>query len=238
MNSVYFRYTVLLITAIAGGATAFAIRNKREKYFNLVLSFSGAFLFCLTVLHLLPEIFAAGHSLAVYVLVGFFAQVILEQFTHGVEHGHLHAHKHGLNYLLGVGIGLSVHAFMDGFPLSSAAGTNQQDMLWGIALHKIPEGFALASIFLIAEVKTIRVWLIILFFSLMAPAGLFFSEEISVSNSSWTLPLVAIAIGSLIHVSTTILFESESQKHKVSWTKIAAIAAGVGLSLLTIHFKL
>jgi hypothetical protein len=65
----------------------------------------------------------------------------------------------------------------------------------------------------------------------MAPLGLLtsqFFEGIAAYNNE----IMAIVIGILLHISTTIIFES-SENHKFSKTKIIAICLGVIVSLFS-----
>src|SRR6478609_6807655 len=91
----YSMYLFLFLSVIVSGLSVLFI-NISSKNLKLLLSFSGAFLFAISVLHLIPEIYASGAANAgVYILIGFFAQILLEFFSEGIEHGHIHIHKHG-----------------------------------------------------------------------------------------------------------------------------------------------
>ena len=68
----------------------------------------------------------------------------------------------------------------------------------------------------------------------MSPAGAFVTQFCHF-EADVLKKIIAVVIGSLLHISTTILFEIDStDEHKISWQKMGAIAAGVGLSLLTL----
>ncbi len=58
----------------------------------------------MTVIHLIPDLFMSGENpftLGLYILLGFFLQKVLENFSNGVEHGHMHLHtKVPVTYLL------------------------------------------------------------------------------------------------------------------------------------------
>ena len=78
-------------------------------------------LFAITVLHLIPDAYSGvdGHDIGIYILIGFMIQVFLEQFSHGVEHGHMHHNHDGARvFPYGIMISLCLHAFLEGMPLA------------------------------------------------------------------------------------------------------------------------
>ncbi len=236
MNHLYEIF-ILFIAPLIGAIVALIVRQKDDANFKLVLSFSGAFLFSVMLLHLLPEIFQTqGINAGLFMLIGFFIQVFLEQATHGIEHGHFHHHSESNTFLISLFVGLSVHSFFDGIPaaLPHTGEHEHSSLLYGIALHKIPEGFALASIFLFSKFTKNTTLIIVLLFSLIAPAGVLVSSFIQETSSNYYPLFLAIVAGSLLHVSTTILFESESGKHTYTFKKIAVIIFAITLSLLTL----
>ena len=90
---------ILLIAAsFTGIFAAWMLRNKtHSKFLSVLLSFSGAYLLGAVVLHLLPEVFenravnqSHDYTAAIYILIGFLIQLLIVQFTKGIEHGHLH----------------------------------------------------------------------------------------------------------------------------------------------------
>ncbi|MFI5170779.1 MAG: ZIP family metal transporter [Chitinophagales bacterium] len=236
---------VLLIAAsFIGVFAAWMLRNKTQnKFLSVLLSFSGAYLLGAVVLHLLPEVFESntiddGHdyTAAIYILIGFLIQLLIVQFTKGIEHGHLHLHDHfSKGYVAGVVFGLSVHALMEGIPLAAPEISSEQiqPLYWGIVVHKIPETFALATVLFFSVKKHSYAFIFTLFFALMTPigslAGNYFAKE-DAFNFNW---LIAIVCGSLIHISTTIIFEASGKAHKMSIIKLAVIIGGFGLSLLS-----
>ena len=106
------------MSVFIGATIAFYIKTISEKNTKLLISFSGAYLFSITVLHLIPEAFAGehNHSIAIFILIGFFIQILLEHFSQGVEHGHGHVHG---SLSLSMLIGLCIHSFIEGMPLGN-----------------------------------------------------------------------------------------------------------------------
>ncbi len=238
---------ILLIAASGCGAfAAWIMRTKSHNTFlEILLSFSGAFLLGTVVLHLLPEIFETGlnetahnNATAIYVLGGFLIQLIIVQFTRGVEHGHLHLHPHLSNgYVFGVFFGLSLHALMEGLPLSNAAmaDINSNSLYYGILIHKIPETFALGTLIFFSYKNKYTPIFLLMVFALITPIGSFLGDYLITNTSGASLNnIIALVCGSLIHISTTIIFEAGGKAHRMSMIKLAAIVAGFAISLLSV----
>ena len=230
---------MLFGAVLVGGAVGLRFPELRGRYLHLVLSFSGAYLLSITALHLIPEAFSShSASPGLAILGGFFLQVLFEQFSRGVEHGHMHAHK-GQHLALPVLIGLSLHAFLEGSPLAimdhvQHVGHEHNHLLTGLILHKIPAGFALSVLLAHAGYQRFTVWGLLALFACMSPLGAIVAAQIiDPSHVPYVLGLV---IGSLLHVSTTILFELDDEDHhRLTWTKTTAIAVGIVVALLTTY---
>ena len=240
-----FDYTLLFLSVLAGGGLVFVFqRRSPQRFLPLILSFSGAYILGITAVHLMPGIFAdSGRQAGFWLLGGFFIQLLLESLSQGVEHGHIHAHQHASPWFaVQIMIGLCLHAFLEGLPLGSydafhelhghEHGTNH--LLYGIVLHKAPAAFALVSLLLGSGFSNAVVVSCLLIFSAMSPLGSMLSEHLSLSGA-WLDNLMALVVGSFLHIATTILFEADSRHHHgVSWVKLLVILIGVALALLTV----
>lgn len=243
----FLAYAALFGAVLLGGAAGLAFPTWRGRVLHLVLCFSGAYLLGITVLHLMPEAFADGVGpdglyTGLAILGGFFLQVVLERFSSGVEHGHIHVER-GERVALSVLFGLSLHALLEGAPLphvgEARPGVAVADLvaahdhlLAGIMIHKLPAGFALSVLLAQAGYGRVAVWGLLVAFAAMTPLGALLSTRlVSPAVEPYVLGLV---IGSLLHVSTTILFElDDAQRHRLTWVKTAAIAAGIAGAVLT-----
>ena len=237
---------LLLMSAVAGGMAAFILPVSKEnagKRYRMALVFSGAYLFAITITHILPDLMndeAGGPFTGMLVLAGFFFQQILEFFTQGVEHGHLHSHHKGEAHKTSTAVlvvtALGIHAFMEGGMLANAGRgetTVPQSLLYGVLMHKLPETFALVSV-LACELPHKKAILFMALFSLASPAGLWTGDllfEQSVLSTGFFHGLFALVCGSFLHISTTIVFES-SADHKFNAKKmgIAIVAAGIAIA--------
>lgn len=241
MNSLQLISPVL--AGILGGIAGIYLHGKITKNVKILLAFSGAYLFALTVMHLLPDIYQIlNFSAGYYILLGFMIQITLDYFSKGVEHGHIHHHENGAHvFPLGIFLSLFLHSMIEGLPL--AGGSNLaidpnghgNALLLGIVIHKIPEAIALAALLqhYFSSVRKVVKYLAL--YSLATPIGIVFGWLLVQSGTDNTeiiyAKVLSVAVGIFIHVSTTIIFEADEQ-HRISWKKAAAIALGLGLVLL------
>ncbi|RZJ79308.1 MAG: zinc/iron permease [Flavobacterium sp.] len=229
-----WKFLVLFCCAFFGGLSIFLVKNDKSQLLKLILSFSGAYLFAITVLHLIPDAYSGTDKaeIGIFILIGFLLQVFLEQFSEGVEHGHMHKHHHTHAFPWGIMISLCLHAFLEGMPLAK---DQHNELIFGISLHHIPAAFALASILVQNHIKKAPIIGYVTIFALMAPAGYYFSLSLSNGSISGMEPyynkVMGIVIGIFLHISTTILFES-SADHKINKKKMLAVLLGIGVALI------
>ncbi len=229
-----FIITLLGICALLGGLAVFFVKKNSTNKLKLILSFSGAYLFAITVLHLLPEVYAGDstHLVGLFILGGFILQILLEQFSQGIEHGHIHTHNHQKSFPWGIMISLCLHAFLEGMPLTAK---HNQQLVYGIAIHHIPAAFALGSVLLANQIKKVNVVWLLVVFAAMSPLGYIFSFSLSNgdirSMSTYYPYIMGVVIGIFLHISTTILFEA-SVDHKFSVKKTVAVLAGISIALI------
>ncbi len=247
----FWEYLILFLVVLLGGGIAFYFKPRNKATLQLVLSFSGAYLLGISVLHLMPGVFAGGDQfVGLWILLGFFIQVFLEQLSGGVEHGHIHpAHHANTGFAVQVMIGLSLHAFMEGMPLENyeefhnatlgnGHSHSHNHLLYGVLMHKAPAAFVLVVLLRISGFKNLIVLTCLFIFASMSPLGAGLTkwlESMNLLDVNLMKIIVAVVIGSFLHISTTILFESESpDNHKISIKKLAVIAFGMLAALATI----
>ncbi|MFC4210131.1 ZIP family metal transporter [Pedobacter lithocola] len=229
-----WKFAVLFFCAFLGGTAIFLVKSDKSKLLKLILSFSGAYLFAITVLHLIPDAYSGTDKgeIGIFILIGFLLQIFLEQFSEGVEHGHIHKHQDGNLFPFGIMISLCLHAFLEGMPLAK---DQHNELIFGISLHHIPAAFALASILMQNHFKKGSIIIYLLIFAVMAPLGFYVS--IGLSNGTiggidaYFNKIMGIVIGIFLHISTTILFES-SADHKINTRKMIAVLLGIGVALI------
>ncbi len=229
-----FLQIVVLLSSVAIGGILVEI-FKKASTLKLLLSFSGGYLLTIIFTHILPETYEhIGSSTGYYILGGFLLQLILEYFSKGAEHGHTHVHQIKKSFPVIILISLAIHSFVEAIPLvKSHAGHHhgEQNLLWGIFLHKIPVAVALMTIFKSSGIKRLTSWIGLGLFAITAPLGLLAGSFLTSQYQFDTDWILAIAIGMFLHISTTIIFES-NENHKLNLMKLIAILFGFGLGIL------
>ncbi len=221
---------IVLLLSVAIGAGAAWVIPTESKSFKYLLSFSGAFLFATLLTHMLPEIFEHGNwNMGWWIMLGFAIQLLLDHLSEGLEHGHFHTKTSKVPWL--AISGLLLHAFLEGMPLTStgAHGHNHATggFLWAIALHKLPIALLVTGALRKSGVRYSTLLGVLVLFAFATPAGALAVNTIKVGQ--WSSQLLAIAVGILLHVSTTILFES-SQNHRFNAVKLIFVLAGMLLA--------
>jgi zinc transporter ZupT len=234
-------YLLLISTIVLGAATVFLFKLYDPRHIKVLNAFTGAYLLCLTFLHLLPELYHsqanAGENgewkIGALILSGFFLQVALDVISMGVEHGHSH-HLHG-KMPIGVLAGLCVHALVEasalGTPETHFDPASRRLLLYSIVLHNFPVSIALLGMLLQSHIRRPTALALLGLFAIMGPLGMFLSAHTVLIH--YSRYLMAIVIGIFMHISTTILFES-SEIHRFNVAKLAAILAGVGLGIMSV----
>lgn len=229
-----WKLLILFFCAFLGGASIFLVKSDKSQLLKLILSFSGAYLFAITVLHLIPDAYSGpdANEIGLFILLGFLLQLLLEQFSEGIEHGHIHRHDHQQVFPVGIMASLCLHAFLEGMPLAK---DQHNELIFGIALHHIPAAFALASILMQSHFSKLNIFVYISIFALMAPLGFYVSTGLSNGSiggvEAYFNKMMGVVIGIFLHISTTILFES-SVDHKVNKRKMIAVLTGIGIALI------
>jgi len=222
-------YIVLIIPVIIGFALV-QLLKPNSKHLQLFLSFSGAYLLSVTVLHLIPEVFTHQQPyIGLFILLGIVLQTGLEYLSKGAEHGHIHGHdfENRIPWLL---LGsLCLHAFLEGMPLG--LGENQ-NLLYAIVIHKLPIAIILAVFLKNSSLSKRYVFLFLFLFAVMSPAGSWVTGNFSFIHN-YEDQINALIIGVFLHISTAILFES-SKNHKFNLQKFLVILIGFGLAFLSV----
>lgn len=230
-------YLILFGFPFAGGLTALRLREYKAQHLKLFLAFSGAFLFTITVISLLPELYTHHYSdaLGYFILLGFFLQILIDVFTGGIEHGHVHKQAQARSFrIFGA---LALHAFMEGMACGSGvfADSVRNSILVGIAMHEVPAAFALMIVLRGERGNNKGLWKWLIPYALMTPVGAWLAN-LGVGRYSGIeeiMPyIVALVVGVFLHISTTILFEN-SEHHRFGLYKIIAVLLGAAIAVLS-----
>jgi len=235
--------SILFLTALIPGLFIIYYPGARKPDIKSMLVFAGAFIFSITLVHLLPELMSASTDpkmVGIFVLVGFIMQMLLDFTTSGVEHGHMHHHSHhGRVSPIILMSGLCLHAIMDGsilmHPGHQHGVMGNSGLMLGIMLHKIPEAIALIAVLSFVYQKKLTLLAFLIIFSLASPLGLVLSEMLShyqFLGEQGFIILFSIVSGNLLHISTTIYFET-SPDHSFHKKRALIGLFGTLLAILT-----
>jgi len=241
-------YLLLLSSIALGAITVFGFKLHEARHIKLLNAFTGAYLLCLTFLHLLPELYnqhgePAGHDHAAHgalligglMLAGFFVQVALDVISMGIEHGHSHPLRGRMPF--GVVSGLCLHALVEAMALGDRHHHHDQEsrqlLLVSIIVHNYPVAIALLGMLLQSGMKRGPAVGVLVLFAAMAPLGMFISAHTPLAH--YSRELMAIVVGIFMHISTTILFEA-SDAHRFNLTKLGAIILGTILGVASVVF--
>jgi zinc and cadmium transporter len=227
---------VLLFFALpmlAGGAVR--VLRPDARWLRMLLSFSGAFLLGVVFLHMLPELYAEeGMGIGGWVLAGFLLQVVLEFFSQGIEHGHMHVHGNKALPALTLA-SLCLHSFAEGMPFADPAISGDMPFLTGVVLHKMPMAIALATVLQRSGHGGTGAWTMLVVFALAAPAGMIAGSLAGDwMDGHFLHKMLGLAIGMLLHIGTTIIFES-APEHRFNAARFAAVVIGTVLAALAVH---
>ena len=159
MSGIIILYGCIAAAAeLLGGAVVILKKEWPRAIQEYLLALSAGFILALVFTELVPEsISALGTSAPLVMLLGY---AVLHFFEHTVV-GHLHFGEETHPELmvsraasLSTFIGLSIHAFFDGFAISIGMQFNYYLgvlIFVAVLLHKIPEGLTIASVMLAAR---------------------------------------------------------------------------------------
>ena len=218
---------ILPVAAVLlGFVIALLFKPTLDTSVKLLLAFSGAFLLSITIFEFLPELYASGNeNVGLFIMAGLLLQILLEFISRGAEHGHLHLDKARKNIPWLLLVSLCVHSAFEGFPLSQ-----NQDLVYGIVVHKIPIAIIISSFLLSSNISKLQIMAFLSVFALMTPLGSYLGA-LDIWSVTLKSSINAIVVGVLLHVSTTILFES-SKNHQFNATKFGVILLGITLAYL------
>lgn len=237
--------TILLALPVLITGMIFLSLKIKAKNLRFLLAFSAAYLFAISVTHLLPECYEGTNAKTVglFILIGFFIQIVIEYFSAGIEHGHTHLHSDSCKKHLPLGMitGLYLHSLLEGLPIYQSSNiemtdsilSTQQSLIFGITLHNIPIAIAFVTLLLEHQSNKTKTVILLIGFALMAPLGCFISYTLNsfgVHNYEGFLKLsFGVVIGIFLHISTAIMFET-GENHKYNLAKIMSMIAGVFLA--------
>lgn len=214
-------HIVLPLLAVGIGFLIAYFIKSNAIAIKLLLSFSGAFLLSITVFEFLPHLYQQ-HLLYTgpMIMLGIVIQLLLEYLSKGAEHGHLHLSENQYQFPYLLFISLCLHSLLEGYPIH-----HHDHMLYGVVIHKVPVAVIISSFLLNSNLSKVKVAIFIVLFGIMTPLGAFINEHVT-ALKAYEPYINAMVVGVLLHVSTTILFES-SKNHQFNTKRFLAIILGI-----------
>jgi len=210
-----------ILSVLLGFLIVVILKPAQQKNLKLLLAFSGAFLLSITVFNFLPEVYHNDQkSIGLFIMIGIMLQIVLEFFSKGAEHGHVHLNKESTLFPWLLFISLSIHSVLEGIPIEA-----HHNLIYGIIVHKLPIAIILSTFFLASKISKAKVTFFLIVFALMTPVGVLLSKYFSFFQTFYN-EISGIVIGIFLHISTTILFES-NENHKFNLTKLVTIIIAI-----------
>ncbi len=217
-------YLLPIFAVLFGSLLIYLWRPKDFRSIKLLLAFSGAFLLGTTITSLIPSVFTNGNEdISYWILGGIIIQIMLEQLSKGAEHGHIHTSEKRIPMTLVTG--LYLHALIEGFPIH-----RHNDLIWAIVIHKLPIAMLLTLAIWQTKFNFFKKVIVLIGFAIMTPMGSYLNFYTPILQP-YSLHITALVVGLLLHISTTILFES-SENHNFNISKLFVILIGLVLSIL------
>lgn len=239
-------YLVLLSSIALGAVTVFWLHLTDARRVKVLNVFTGAYLITLVMLHLLPDLYQPEAGVALkplliggFILLGFFLQIAMDSISMGIEHGHAHEIQGRMAY--GILTGLCIHAFVESLALGQTAEqmaapdhSQHHFLLVSIVVHNFPISIALLGMLLQSGMKKTSALACLGLFAAMAPIGLWVSNHTGLAV--YSRYLMAVVVGIFMHISTTILFETEHH-HRFPLGKVFAALVGLALGVASVIFE-
>src|SRR3989338_1254397 len=213
----------LILSIIAGFANVLGgflstAKKVNQNALNNFIAVSTGFILAVTILDLYPEVIKELSNGPLFILLGFIAIFVLDNFFAVHAHKVHEDHEHGMMGLEREGeelqkhsvwaawIGFMIHTFFDGAAIaarllvSPVAGTL---VFIAVLSHKIPEGFSMASIFQAAQFSRFKSFLAATLLGISTILGAFI---VFVSgHSEFSLVFLALATGSFTYITASEL---------------------------------
>lgn len=199
---------LIVLGALVGGYLAVYLGKSRPLV--VFLAFAAGVMFGAAFFHMLPEAFhGGGYAIFTWVPLGFVFLFLLERYVlvHACEEPP-GCTEHGTTGGLAAFWGLSLHTLFDGVALASATVEGVGTVaLVAILAHKIPSSFSLAAL-LAAEHKTrTRILVSCTLFGMMVPAGavLYLGLDELVEFTHLAAGALAFSAGSFLYIAVSDL---------------------------------
>lgn len=214
-----FILTLCLIAASADvlGGLLTVFKKLGQKEMMIVMGLGTGFLLGATILDRLPDSMVELPTFApLFIMIGYLFLLLINQFSaHHVHNQSQPSTIEGKSELIVKPktalisfIGLLFHTFMDGVIIAGAFSMSRSTgilIFFAITMHKIPEGFSMATISLASGSTRKRAILTSTSLAMSTLAGAILTLQIGGINADIVKIFMAIATGTFLFVSTSDL---------------------------------
>ena len=222
---------------LIGGAIVATPRRISDRTLGLLMALGAGNLLGVSIIELIPETIEQIGELAPifilggYLLIHFFEHVFAPHLHFGEEtHGNAIVDTHVTSTAL---VGLGLHAFMDGVAIGAAFIASPAlgvIVFAAIMLHKLPEGFTIASVMKAAG--TTRSWALVA--SAILAVATFIGVIASSTFGTFAPYALAIATGSVLYVGATDLMAEANKEEGILNPVMVFIGIGMFFVVLGI----
>ncbi len=225
--------TYALLSALANVAGALAVAGRARRSMRLLdalIAVAAGFMISVALTQLVPEALARGGASAPLVMLAGYLAVHLTQHTL-TSHFHFGEETHRVTTAISVSAlaGLLMHTFVDGVAIAAGftVGPELGVLVFiAVVLHKLPEGLAIASLFLAAG-QPPRV-------AVAAAGALGLTTLLGVAATNYVQPLaehgLPLAAGVTLYVAASNLVPEFQSKR--GWSLAFYFFGGCGLFLV------
>lgn len=229
------------------GGSLVAHREWSRRYLNYFIALGAGFMLATALLEMIPESLKLRHDsgtgllsdtnsvflwvLGGYFLVHFFEHTIAPHFHFGEEtHHHEVSHSHASTAAL---LGLGIHTFFDGVAIAS--GLLVSTWLGGVIfvaifLHKLPEGFTVASLMLASGKSRRAAFISAVILGATTLLGMIFMFLVR-GTVDYALPLSA---GVTLYVAASDLIPEANREPGVGMALLVFLGVAIMLALKAI----
>ena len=239
MNPILTSVALGLTAALANvfGGTIIVQKHWERRYLKYFVALGAGFMLATSLVEVVPESLRLGGKNAAflilvgYLIIHFFEHTVTPHFHFGEEtheNEFVHAHKS-----VSVVLGLTIHTFFDGVAIASGFLVSEW-LGWliflAVFLHKIPEGFTVASVMLASGRSRMTAWGASALLGAATLAGVL-TMALFRHHVTAGLPLSA---GVTIYVAASDLMPEVNKEPGVKMALIVFL--GVGLLFALDHF--
>ena len=230
-------FTSALLSALANVAGALAVAGRARRgmqFMDALIAVAAGFMISVALTQLVPEALALGDASAPVVMLAGYLAVHFTQHTL-TTHFHFGEETHKVTTAISVSAlaGLLMHTFVDGVAIAAGFSVGRELGLLvflAVVLHKLPEGLAIASLFLAAGQPPRT--------AVAAAGALGLTTLLGVAATSLVTPLakhgLPLAAGVTLYVAASNLVPEFQSKR--GWSLALYFFGGCGL--FTLAWKL